>query len=179
MTIDLGEDNPGAVGINIMMHNIGSIRRVTVQDALGAGRTSDATTRAFCGVRIRTAGHGPCHLHRLTAKGMQYGVRIGQASTGRASSICGSENQGVAGVQVDTHGVFIRGMESSNTVPAVIAKHGESYHHFGEPAAVDNGPWVHDMTGVTQYDNTHPHLLLVDAVLTGTGGARGISAPSR
>ena len=61
LTIDLGASNPGACGVNVMMHNIGAIRRVTVQDAVGhgplhergrSGRSSASTSGVK--VRVRT-----------------------------------------------------------------------------------------------------------------------------
>ena len=176
LTIDLGSGNPGAVGICIQMHNHGSIRRVTVQDAVGAGRSSNPAHRAFAGFSEERDMPGPNHLHRLTIKGCQYGFRLGQATLGQSIEHLRVENQGTAGVVCDCNGIFIRGMVSTNAVPAVLMKHGSSFHHIADPVAVEGGPWVHNMTGVTQFDNTNPHLLLVDAVLNGTGNAVNISA---
>ena len=99
LTIDLGAGNDGAAGVNVMMHNVGVIRRVTVQDAVGAGRSTNTADRAFCGFAEERFGAGPNHLHRLTVKGCQYGFRLGSVMCGQPIEHLRLVNIGTCGVR--------------------------------------------------------------------------------
>ena len=65
ITIDLGAGNPGAVGINADDAQRRGIRRVTVQDAVGAGRSSNNADRLTRGSprngRVRAEPPEPYH----------------------------------------------------------------------------------------------------------------------
>jgi len=175
-TIDLGAGNDGAVGMNIMMHNVGAVRRVTVQDAVGAGRSANDADRAMSGFDELRQGAGPNHLHRLTAKGMKYGFRIGQVMCGQGIEHLKLENQSVCGIVNDSNGLFIRGLVSNQVgaVPVAEIQTGASINHFSNDVGAQ---WVHTLGGSQSYfDGTNGYLLIVDAVLTGTGAASGISA---
>ena len=178
LTIDLGASNPGAAGINVMMHNIGAIRRVTVQDAVGMGRSTNEADRAFVGFDEWRQGAGPNHLHHLTVKGCEYGVRIGQSMFGQPIEHLKLDNQGTAGVLLDTNTLWIRGLYSTNNVPVALMQPGESLNHF---STTNEAPFANagvDHAGTWVYDNgTWPQLLVVDATLLGTGsGAASVSA---
>jgi len=178
ITVDLGAGNPGACGVNVMMHNVGNINRVTVQDAVGMGRTTDQSKRALIGFDEYRQGSGPNHLSRLTVKGCQYGFRIGQSMCGQGIEHLKLDNQGTAGILVDTNALFVRGVFSTNDVPVALMRPGQSLNHFSTSnetpfanSGVDHaGTWVYD-------DGTWPVLLVVDATLLGTGaGAASLSA---
>ena len=178
ITIDLGASNPGACGVNIMMHNVGNINRVTVQDAVGMGRSTNEADRAFIGFDEYRQGAGPNHLSRLTVKGCEYGFRIGQSMCGQGLEHLKLDNQGTAGILVDTNSLFVRGVYSTNNVPVAIMRPGQSLNHFSPSDAPFANAGV-DHAGTWEYDDgTWPVLLLVDGTLLGTGQVRRLSVRS-
>ena len=109
-------------------------------------------------------------------KGCEYGMRFGQSVYGQSIEHLRLENQGMAGIQVDTQMVVIRGMSRttacrwSSPSTASRATTSETRPEWR------TGPWVHSMTGVPLYDNTNSRSLVVDADAHGDRRSGGISA---
>ena len=72
MTFDTGANNPGAIGVNWLNNNQGSMRDVTV-------RSSDATRRGITGVDLSTPWPGPALFTSVLVEGFNYAFRnLGQ-----------------------------------------------------------------------------------------------------
>ena len=171
LTIDLGSGNSGAVGINVAMHNIGAIRRVTVQDAVGTGRTSNRALHAFAGLAEERQGAGPSHLSRITVKGCQYGFRLAQLMCGQGIEHLRIVNPGTCGVITDSNGLFIRGFVAENmTVPVAEIRTGDSWNHFSEAAEFLAQGWEHASNGNVMTGSLG-YLLIVDGVFSGTASS--------
>lgn len=68
LTINTGIGNPGAIGLEYIANNQGSIRDVTVKSASGAG---------VVGIDMyENTIPGPCLLQRVTIEGFDYGLKI-------------------------------------------------------------------------------------------------------
>ena len=73
LTVDTGKSNPGAVGIDWISNNVGSLRNVTVRSGDGQGVAAVDMTRSW---------PGPALVRDLQTEGFDYGVDIGQPEYG-------------------------------------------------------------------------------------------------
>jgi hypothetical protein len=73
LTIDVGADNPGAIGIDYLANNIGAIRDVVVTAPQGSGATGIAMTRKW---------PGPALLQRVTVHGFGTGIAVANTEYG-------------------------------------------------------------------------------------------------
>ncbi len=73
LTIDVGADNPGAIGIDYLASNIGAIRDVMVTAPQGSGAIGIAMTRKW---------PGPALLQRVTVHGFGTGIAVANTEYG-------------------------------------------------------------------------------------------------
>lgn len=73
MTIDVGTGNPGAIGIDYLANNVGSLRNLRIVDRGGAGRAGIAMTRKW---------PGPALLSNVEIDGFDTGLAIAQLEYG-------------------------------------------------------------------------------------------------
>ena len=113
MTIDLGAGNPGAVGIDYMASNRGTIENVRVRAAAGSG---------WCGVRMDRDWPGPALLKHVEILGCDWGIRMdNQWEYSMTFEDIALAGQRVGGFYLKNNGAFIRKLTSINTVPAMVA----------------------------------------------------------
>ncbi len=114
LTIDLGRGNPGAVGIDYMASNRGTIENVLIRGGVDSG---------WCGVRMDRDWPGPALVKGLEVQGCDWGVHMDNhweySMTFEDLTLRG---QRVGGFYVKNNGAFIRHLTSINRVPAVVAK---------------------------------------------------------
>lgn len=118
LTIDLGSGNAGAIGIDYLASNKGSLQNVTVAPTTGqACRAGISLSRNWNG-----SGGGPSLLKDVTVVGCDYGIyRDGTATeVGYTAYGVSVSNQAIAGIFNRNVGFWIENLVSANTVPAVI-----------------------------------------------------------
>jgi hypothetical protein len=90
LTIDVGNNNPGAIGIDYLANNIGAIRDVIVRAPAGSGTTGIAMLRKW---------PGPALLQRVTVQGFDVGIDVGHTEYGMTLSKVQLSDQRVAGLR--------------------------------------------------------------------------------
>lgn len=108
LTVDTGLANVGAVGIDYIANNKGSIRNVTIK---GSGRY---------GLNMSRSWPGPCLVKDLRVVGFNYGVAtLNHYQYGVTFEHLTLENQLVAGIINKNNVITIRNLVSTNSVPAI------------------------------------------------------------
>jgi polygalacturonase len=111
LTVDTGNNNPGAIGIQFNASNQGSIRHVTIQSGDGQG---------INGLDMNFADEiGPLLVKNLTVKGFQYGIRTGFRINSQTFENITLQNQSVYGLYNTGQTVNVRGLKSLNAVTAI------------------------------------------------------------
>ena len=115
LTINTGAGNPGAVGIDYAVSNIGVIRNVTV-------RTEDGNGSA--GIAIRRSIPGPGLIKNVSVTGFDTAVDMNDILYGITIEDLTIQGQKVAGVRVSDNILHVRHLRSTNQVPAVLVTGG-------------------------------------------------------
>jgi hypothetical protein len=111
LTIDTGTGNPGAIGIDYLASNNGIIKNVTIRSGDGLGKI---------GLGIIRKIPGPFLVKNVKIKGFDYGIDSNQTWTGSITfEHITLNNQKVAGILNQGTPLAIRGLTSTNTVPAI------------------------------------------------------------
>jgi hypothetical protein len=114
LTVDTGRNNPGAIGIDYITNNSGSLRRVTIRSGDGAG---------FAGLAMDRQWPGPCLIADVSVEGFDYGVRVTPGEYGPTFERLTLRNQRVAGIRNVFGSLAIRQLTSVNRVPAIKGEH--------------------------------------------------------
>ena len=112
VTVDVGESNPGAVGISYLASNVGAIRNVIVEAPTGTG--------GVAGVDMSPNYPGPCLLKDVRVIGFSTGIRVGDFEASVTLENIDLVGQGIAGLSNDKNAVAIHSLTSTNTVPAIV-----------------------------------------------------------
>lgn len=112
LTIDTGVGNPGAVGINYLASNIGTIRNVLI-------KSSDPLKVGRAGIELTTAIPGPAIIKNVTIEGFDNGIRTRQVQYSLTFENITLRQQRVTGILNDAQTLCIRHLLSENTVPAI------------------------------------------------------------
>jgi len=110
LTVDTGKNNPGAIGIDFLANNGGSVRRVSVLSGDGQGVAGVSMTRKW---------PGPAIIKNVHVQGFDYGVDVSQSTYGMVLENLTVEGQNKAGVRNSRHVLSVRNMRSVNSVPAI------------------------------------------------------------
>ncbi|MBD3322512.1 MAG: hypothetical protein GF350_15525 [Chitinivibrionales bacterium] len=110
ITINVGSGNPGAVGIDYVANNMGSIENVHVISEDGQGHTGIDMTRAW---------PGPLLIKNVFIDGFKYGIHVMNAEYGPTFEHITLQNQSVAGIFNQGNTLSMRKITSTNTVPAI------------------------------------------------------------
>ena len=110
LTVDTGSGNPGAIGIDFLANNGGSVRRVTVRSGDGQGVAGVSMTRKW---------PGPAIIKNVHVQGFDYGVDVSQSTYGMVLENLTVEGQNKAGIRNNKHVLSVRNMRSVNSVPAI------------------------------------------------------------
>ena len=124
MTFDVGQGNPGAVGLQWMSNNQGSLRNVTIRssDPQGAGHT---------GLDLTRTEPGPSLMKFVTIEGFDYAVDASPGPFSTTFEHLKISGQRKAGIRNLCHTIIIRDLKSNNRVPAIEATCDVGYfqHH--------------------------------------------------
>lgn len=109
LTVDTGTGNAGAIGIDYLANNQGSMEEVNVQ---GSGVSGISMTRKY---------PGPCLLKGISVTGFTYGINISRSEYSVVFENIALLNQlsGGAGINNAGNTLVIRNMTSTNSVPAI------------------------------------------------------------
>jgi hypothetical protein len=113
MTIDTGNGNSAAVGIDYIANNQGCIDNVTV-------RSGDHQGAA--GISMRRYGPGPLLIKNILIDGFNYGIDVSQWEYSQTYEHIILRNQLRAGVHNLQNVLTFRDLKSNNTVPAIQAE---------------------------------------------------------
>lgn len=110
LTIDTGRGNPGAVALDFLANNRGTVEEVTLRSGDGSG---------FCGLRMERHWPGPALIHQVKIEGFDYGIRVGHFQYSLTLEHVTLIGQRVTGLLNHQNLLAIRGLLSSNAVPAI------------------------------------------------------------
>jgi hypothetical protein len=110
MTVDTGKNNPGAVGVDYIASNHGSMRNVLVRSGDGQGVKGIDMTRKW---------PGPLMIKDVQVEGFDYGIDIDHGEYGVTLEGITLKNQRAAGLRCATNTVALRLLKSENNVPAI------------------------------------------------------------
>ena len=112
MTFDIGQENPGAIGVDFNASNTGAVENVEIVSGDGQGAVGLELTREV----------GPCLIKNVTVKGFDIGINIAAALYGITLENINLEKQNQVGILNNSNVVAIRKLSSLNSVPAFINK---------------------------------------------------------
>jgi hypothetical protein len=112
LTVDIGQGNPGAIGIGFHTNNTGGIQHVII-------RSSDPQKRGHIGLSLDKAWPGPGLIQHVTIDGFDTGVFVKHDQYSMTFEHITLKGQRQAGFVNAWNTVAIRGLTSINRVPAV------------------------------------------------------------
>lgn len=118
LTIEVAEDNDGAIGLKFNANNTGAVRNVTIRETSGTGAI---------GMDLRVPENGPLFVQGLTLEGFEKGVTTSDHINSQTFENLTLNNQRTVGFQngVDGGGrqaVTIAGLTSNNGVTVFDAR---------------------------------------------------------
>jgi hypothetical protein len=112
ITIDVGIGNPGAVALDFIGNNYCGLRNVTL-------RSSDPNHAGAIGLGMLRYASGPCLMKNVVINGFDYGIKATTLEYSVTFEGLTLLNQRVYGIYNSTDVLNIRGLVSTNTVPAI------------------------------------------------------------
>ncbi len=112
LTIDIGQNNPGAIGLRFRANNYGSVRAVTI-------KSSDSSRLGKYGLDLSVGLNGPLLVKNLTVLGFDYGVYFTGALHSATIDGLSLSGQRLYGVYNRRQVLNIRNLSSNNSVPAI------------------------------------------------------------
>ena len=115
LTVDVGTGNPGAIALQFFCNNLGFVRHVRLL----------APDTAATGLDLRGSVNGIGAIRDLTIEGFQVAVDLSHQTSMMPFVFedIHLSGQSVAGFRVFMNPVSIRGLQSLNTVPALVSLH--------------------------------------------------------
>lgn len=112
LTVDIGQGNPGAIGLQFLNNNQGTIRNVTV-------KSSDPNKIGSAGIDLTLPWPGPGLIEDVQIIGFDYGIKSGFPEFSMVFEDIYLQNQRVAGIENWANLLSIRGLTSDNSVPVI------------------------------------------------------------
>jgi hypothetical protein len=147
----IGKGNPGAVAIDYVSNNNGSIHDVSIVSEDGQGSSGIALTRHY---------PGPLMIKNVFIHGFQFGINTAAYEYGATIESLTLEDQTVAGINNVQQTISIRGLKSTNTVPALVNNGG---------FAILIGARLMSGSKTTQAIQTNSNVYLRSVSVTGYG----------
>ncbi len=113
LTIDTGKGNPGAKGLEYHSNNIGRLEDVTIRSGDGAG---------VVGLDLTHKANGPALIDRVRVSGFDYGITSEWQEYSMTMEHIALDGQRKAGISNKGNILAIRGLTSTNKVPALISE---------------------------------------------------------
>ena len=118
MTVDVGTNNPGAIGIDYTSHNGGAVKNVEIRAGKNAGLT---------GISMERDSPGPAIIKSVIIRGFDVGIAVNWGLYGMTFEDITLKNQRRFGFQSNAHPASIRNLVSYNTVPAIKVADNRDY----------------------------------------------------
>ena len=115
MAVDVGRGNPGAVGVDFVASNRGTVRDVRIVAPEGSG---------YCGLRLERPWPGPALVKDVEIEGFAFGIRVAHAQYGMTLENIDLRGQREAGLLNSSNVLAIRNLTSDNAVPAIRGTQG-------------------------------------------------------
>ena len=113
MTINTGSGNAGAMGIDYVSNNRGTIGNVDIKSGDGQG---------VRGISLLRSWPGPCLIKNVAIDGFDYGIQASHWQYSVTFEHIYLSNQKKAGVFNDLNSLFFRDLVSDNSVPVIITQ---------------------------------------------------------
>lgn len=113
LTIDIGKNNSGAVGVRFFSNNTGSVSDVTI-------RTSDDAYRGYAGLEIVDEKVSCAFVKNIDVEGFDYAIRVTAQQHQTAFEHINIKNQRIAGIYHMGTALSMRDLNSYNSVTAVF-----------------------------------------------------------
>ena len=120
LTLDTGANNPGAIGVVFMGHNVSGMRDVRI-------KTSDASYRGVRGLDLTGSWPGPAFFKNLEIVGFSDGVATNQGQYSATFENLTLKFQNRAGMSIAKNAVTIRNLTSQNARTAIRVEDGEAH----------------------------------------------------
>lgn len=111
LTIDIGQGNPGAIGIDYLANNLGAIRNVTVNAPSGQGVT---------GIRMTRPLIGPALLENVTVNGFAVGLDVANLQYALTLDHVRLFGQTVAGLRNAQNQIAANALTAMTQGPAIV-----------------------------------------------------------
>ncbi len=112
LTIDVGNDNPGAIGIDYLANNIGAVRDVTVRAPQNSGSIGIAMLRKW---------PGPALLQNVAISGFETGIAVGNTEYGITLDHVHLSGQRAVGLRNDGNAVSASHLDADAPTPIANA----------------------------------------------------------
>jgi hypothetical protein len=112
LTVDVGSDNPGAVGIDWLANNIGAIRRVSIV-------STDRNLSGRAGISMTRRWPGPGMISDVSIVGFDYGMEIDNWQYSVTLEHVELRGQRITGLMNVRNALVIRDLRSENVNPAI------------------------------------------------------------
>ena len=113
LTIDIGANNPNAIGLDFHNNNQGGISDITI-------KSSDSQRRGNTGLKMNIENTGIGYIQNVRVEGFDYGIQVGAYIIAYIYEDIELEGQRVAGLVNQDKPIQIRRLTSRNAVPAII-----------------------------------------------------------
>ena len=113
LTIDIGANNPNAIGLDFHNNNQGGISDITI-------KSSDSQRRGNTGLKMNIENTGIGYIQNVRVEGFDYGIQVGAYIIAYVYEDIELEGQRVAGLVNQDKPIQIRRLTSRNAVPAII-----------------------------------------------------------
>ncbi|MBD3241038.1 MAG: hypothetical protein GF331_10675, partial [Chitinivibrionales bacterium] len=138
MTISIGNGNPGAVALDYISSNSGTVRDVELIAPDGDG---------VIGLDLTRAWPGPFLIKNVRVEGFDYGIKVKHSEYGPTFEGIALEGQNVAGFYNEGNVCAIRSLMSINAVPAIVNALGYGYVILLDGRFAGGDPSVSAITG--------------------------------
>ncbi len=112
LTVDVGQGNAGAVGIDYLSNNAGGIYDVNI-------RSSDVALIGHCGLRMPMAGPGPSLVKNVRINGFDTGIWATDTHVCVTFEHIQLSNQRALAIRNDKNSLTFRDLISQNSVPVI------------------------------------------------------------
>lgn len=112
LTVDIGKNNPGAVGVRFVCNNTGLVKDVDI-------KSTDDNLRGYAGFEIVDEKVSCANIENLTVTGFDYGVRVTPQQHCATFENITLINQKIAGFYQKGSIVAVKNLKSYNSVSAV------------------------------------------------------------
>jgi hypothetical protein len=118
MTLDVGNNNPGAIAIDYLANNRGTVEFVRLRASKGSG---------YCGLSLERSWPGPALIKHLIVEGFDYGIRTQPGQYSITFEFIKLKNQRKIAILNGKNVLNIRKLLSDNAVPFYEGSHKNNF----------------------------------------------------